>query len=143
MPRRVLDVRPKAQDDIRRLAEDNPKLPARISTLFHLLEGGMLTGEPLNEMARYGPLRDCYKVYFGAPGMAQNTYRIVHRLRIDGTIEVVEVIAVEERSGGYVYLLAADRLGRLPAESNPALKAEHQERIARRGAQRKARKRLS
>ena len=143
MPRRVLDIRPKAQDDIRRLAEDNPKLPTRISMLFHLLENGTLTGEPLKDMARYGPLSDCYKVYFGAPGMPQNTHRIVHRLRLDGTIEVVEVVVVEERSEGYVYLLAADRLGRLPAESKPALEAEHQERIARRGAQRKARKRPS
>jgi len=87
-------------------------------------------------MPRYGNLTDCYKIYFGIPGQPQNTHRIVYRLRAEGVVDVIEVVAVEEKAGGYVYLTVADRLGRLPPESRRALMSEHQKRIARRGAQR-------
>lgn len=134
--RRSLDIRPKAQADIERLALDDARLPGRINTLLGRLVSADLTGEALSEMPRYGNLTDCYKIYFGVPGQPQNTHRIVYRLRAGGVVDVIEVVAVEEKDGGYVYLTVADRLGRLPAESRGALMSEHQKRIARRGAQR-------
>lgn len=63
----------------------------------------------------YGDLADCRKWYFGPAGRPQSTHRLVYQESAGGGVEVLEVIAVEGRPGGYVYMLAADRLGRLPA----------------------------
>ncbi|MBK5224177.1 MAG: hypothetical protein JJE52_15145 [Acidimicrobiia bacterium] len=51
---------------------------------------------------------------------------------------MVEVVAVEARDEGYVYLLVAERLGRLPEETKARKKRTHEAVVARRGAQRQA-----
>jgi Txe/YoeB family toxin of Txe-Axe toxin-antitoxin module len=133
--RRRLDIRPTALADIAHLALDDARLPKRINTLFGRLVRADIAGEALSDMPRYGNLTDCYKIYFGIPGRPQNTHRIVYRLRAENIVDFIEVVAVEERDGGYVYLTVADRLGRLPPESRTAFMSQHQKRIARRGAQ--------
>lgn len=64
-------------------------------------------------------------------------YQVLEEASVE-TIEVVAVIAVENRDDGYVYLLAAKRLGRLPAETEPKLDRVHQQFIAKRGRKRES-----
>lgn len=87
-------------------------------------------------MASYGDLSDCFKVYFGTTD--EPTHRIVYRHLDDGDIEVIEAVAVEARADGYVYLLAASRLGRLPKESKRRFDRIHQAMIALRSSRKGA-----
>ncbi len=80
-------------------------------------------------MAKTGDLSDCRKLYFGLGNPP--SHRIVYRV-LDETIEIIEIVAVEARADMYVYLLAALRLGRLPAETKPQLNRVHQQIIAKR-----------
>lgn len=127
------------------MGEDDPALELRATALVTLVEAGRVTGQPLNDLPAYGDLSDCRKVYFGTGASARPTHRLVYQVlgvEDDGTevVEVVEVVAVEAREEGYVYLLAADRLGRLPEETKPRKKRTHEAVIARRGDARKAKR---
>ena len=99
--------------------------------LVHDVAERRLDGEPLHSVARAGDLGDCRKIYFGVgnPG----SHRIVYRLLDDGSVEVVEIVAIEAREDAYVYLLASIRLGRLPSETRPQFDRLHQRLIAERG----------
>jgi hypothetical protein len=136
VPRRTVTVWPKAEADIGRLHQDDPSLSRRALAIVKLLEAGH-DGEPLNDMVKYGDLSDCRKWYFGAEGRPQTTHRLVYQQSSAGGLEVLEVIAVEGRPGGYVYLLVADRLGRIPKETEPELNRLHQEKIAERAQRRR------
>ncbi len=84
-------------------------------------------------------MSDCRKIYFSATGNGA-THRLVYQVLEEAReerIEVVAVVAVENRDDGYVYLLAANRLGRLPVETKPKLNRVHQRFIAQRGKKRK------
>lgn len=141
--RRSVGVLQRASADIERLREDDPRLALRARALVDLLETGEIEGEELELLPSYGDLRDCRKIYFGR-SVDEVTHRLVYQVveTAAGTkLEVVEVVAVEARDDGYVYLLAAERLGRLPAETRPKLNRVHQGAIARRADKRRASRR--
>lgn len=129
---------PAAEDDFRRLEEDDARLPLRAVALLDLIAVGKLKGEILKDSAFYGDLSDHYKFYFGLTD--KPTHRIVYREIPGGGIHVVEVVVVEQRDEGYVYLLASNRLGRLPDSTRKAFNRVHQKVIARRGEMRRARR---
>ena len=128
-----------ASDNIGRLADDDPDLAVLALRKVRELEARTVEGVKLEEVAVTGDLGDCRKLYFG-PGDPPS-HRIVYReLGEQEGIEVVEAVAVEAREQLYAYLLAAKRLGRLPTESEPRFRHQHQEVIQRR-SQRRAEKR--
>ena len=82
-----------------------------------LIRDGRVRGEPLGEHVKTGDLSDCFKLYFDPDGSGKPRYRLVYRFSPDEVTAVaVEAIAVGRRSGLQVYLTAAGRLGRIPAE---------------------------
>lgn len=103
------------------------------------MKDGVVAGQPLELLPSYGDLSNCRKIYFGTDGDTI-THRIVYRGYPDGSVQVVEVVAVEARDEGYVYLLAAARLNVLPQETRPQLTRVHQAVIKRRGDERKRRR---
>lgn len=124
-----------AEKDLERLRADDPALPSAALRTLRDVVNGTIEGAPLNEMAVAGDLSDCRKLYFG-PGKPPS-HRIVYRLLGDGTVEVIEVVAVEAREDMYAYLLAATRLQRLPAETKGRFNRIHQGVIRRRGERRR------
>lgn len=135
---RKWQAHPAAEQDIERLAEDDPRLKLRAVALLDLLADGKIAGKELENMAFYGDLSDCFKFYFGAT-RDTITHRIVYRklAGVGGGIEVIEAIAVEQRAEGYVYLLASTRMARLPDTAKKAYNRVHQKVIALRGEKRK------
>jgi hypothetical protein len=110
--RRKLRALPEVAGDINALPTQKLKEIAlqRISDVVN----GRLSGARLEDMSRTGDLTDCFKLYFDETGGPDPTYRVVYR---ELAVEVVEVVAVEQREELYVYALAALRLGRLPEGS--------------------------
>lgn len=100
--------------------------------MIDLVVEGEIEGVELQLLPAYGDLTDCRKVYFGLT--SEPTHRIVYRLDSSGIVEVIEVVAIEQRDEGYVYLLAAQRLARLPPEAKPRFDRVHQSVIKRRSA---------
>ena len=128
-----------AKGDVGRLAEEDPAVARLALRTIRDLEVGSIEGRPLQALAKSGDLSDCRKVYFGAG--SPPSHRIVYRVDDEdiGTVEILEVVAVEARSELYVYLLAAARLGRLPMETKPEFDRLHHKVIALRAAKRKRR----
>jgi len=129
-PKRRAQYLPAAAADLTRLKADDDRLPIRAVALVDLVVDGKIDGVELQLLASYGDLSDCRKIYFGLT--SEPTHRIVYRELADGTTQVIEVVAVEQRDEGYVYLLAAQRLARLPTETKPKLNRVHQDVIQRR-----------
>ena len=125
-----------ARADLERLRQDDERLARRALALIRLVETGRLDGRPLQDLALYGDLSDCRKIYFGAE-QGHNTHRITYRTSHDGHLELIEIVALEQRQDGYVYLLAANRLRRLPAETRPKFNRVHQAAITARAALRR------
>lgn len=124
-----------ALQDVERLNGDDPRLGELALTRIRQLERREIDGVPLQDMAATGDLSDCRKLYFGFG--SPPSHRIVYRdLGENGGIEVVEVVAIEARGELYAYLLAADRLKRLPDESKSRFSRVHQQAIAKRAARR-------
>lgn len=113
-----------AKADLDRLGGDNPALPGLALRKIRDLVAGLVQGTPLNENTVTGDLTDCAKIYFG-PGNPPS-HRIVYRTLPDQAFEVLEVVAIEARDELYVYLLAAQRLHRLPNETKPRFERTHQ-----------------
>lgn len=113
--RRKLRALPEVVGDIKALPTQKLKEIAlqRISDVVN----GRLSGARLEDMSRTGDLTDCFKLYFDETGGPDPAYRVVYRELAEGAVEVVEVVAVEQREELYVYALAALRLGRLPEGS--------------------------
>ena len=113
--RRKLRALPEVAGDINALPTQKLKEIAlqRISDVVN----GRLSGARLEDMSRTGDLTDCFKLYFDETGGPAPAYRVVYRELAEGAVEVVEVVAVEQREELYVYALAALRLGRLPEGS--------------------------
>lgn len=120
--------------DLNRLADENPDLPRLALAKLKEYEAGLVDAVPLRAMAKTGDLGDCRKIYFG-PGNPPSHRIVVHHLD-KSVVEVVEVVAVEARQDAYAYLLAANRLGRLPRETKPEFDRVHQTVIARRAHKR-------
>ncbi len=133
--RRTVTLTSAALADLKRLGEDNPDLPGLALAMLKAYEIGRVDAIPLRAMAKTGDLGDCRKIYFG-PG-APPSHRIVIRHLDETTVELVEVVAVEARQDAYAYLLAANRLGRIPRETKPEFDAVHQAVIARRARAKK------
>jgi hypothetical protein len=78
---------------------------------------GELRGQPLAKQVRTGDLSDCRKVYFDDRGDRPPAWRIVYRERSDGSVEIIEVVAVGARAESAVYLTAGQRLGRTEGDA--------------------------
>ena len=132
---RTLQIRPEAREDVRRLTMLDRRLAVIASTALRNIANGTTVGVPLEKMAKFGDLSDCRKVYFGYGNPP--THRIVYRELDEETIEIIDVVALESREDAYVYLLAAERLRRLPEETQQEFKSVHQRIIAKRALKKK------
>jgi hypothetical protein len=132
---RTLQIRPEAREDVRRLTKLDRRLAVVASTALRNIANGTTVGVPLEKMAKFGDLSDCRKVYFGYGNPP--THRIVYRELDEETIEIIDVVALESREDAYVYLLAAERLRRLPDETQQEFKSVHQRIIAKRALKKK------
>lgn len=132
---RTLQIRPEAREDVRRLTKLDRRLAVVASTALRDIANGTTVGVPLEKMAKFGDLSDCRKVYFGYGNPP--THRIVYRELDENTIEIIDVVALESREDAYVYLLAAERLRRLPEETQQEFKSVHQRIIAKRALKKK------
>ena len=132
---RTLQIRPEAREDVRRLTKLDRRLAVIASTALRNIANGTTVGVPLEKMAKFGDLSDCRKVYFGYGNPP--THRIVYRELDEETIEIIDVVALESREDAYVYLLAAERLRRLPEETQQEFKSVHQRIIAKRALKKK------
>ena len=90
-----------------------------------LLQRGTIAATPLRDFTKTGDLSDCGKIVVAVDGEPE--HRIVVQ-QSDGVIEVIEVVAVEDRTGDLPYLLAGLRLGRL---DDPVRRSDAQRRVAR------------
>ena len=133
--RRRVEVTELAQRDLAFLASETPKIAQLAARMLRELAAGTMTGDALQDLPFYADLSGCFKLKFGVG--QPPPHRIVYRVMPDQTVEVLEVAVIESRDEAYVYLLAAARLGHLPATSQPKLKRVHQTVIARRSARRK------
>ncbi len=114
-----------AADAMRALAQRSRPVLEEVFRLLVLLDRGSVSATPLQDFAKTGDLRDCGKLVVAVEGEPE--HRIVVR-EVGGQFEVVEVVAVEDRSGDLPYLLAGLRLGRL---DDPVRRSEAQRRVAR------------
>lgn len=114
-----------AADDMRALAQRSRPVLVEVFRLLVLLDRGSISATPLQDFAKTGDLRDCGKLVVAVEGEPE--HRIVVR-QVGGRYEVVEVVAVEDRTGDLPYLLAGLRLGRL---DDPVRRSEAQRRVAR------------
>ena len=114
-----------AADDMRALARRSRPVLIEVFQLLVLLDRGSISAIPLQDFAKTGDLRDCGKLVVAVEGEPE--HRIVVR-EVGGRFEVVEVVAVEDRTGDLPYLLAGLRLGRL---DDPVRRSEAQRRVAR------------
>ena len=132
---RTLKIRPEAREDVRRLTKLDRRLAVVAATALRNISNGSTVGVPLEKMAKFGDLSDCRKVYFGYGNPP--THRIVYRELDENTIEIIDVVAIESRDDAYVYLLTAERLRRLPDETQQEFKSVHQRIIAKRALKKK------
>jgi len=114
-----------AADDVRALARRSRPVLIEMFRLLVLLDRGSISAIPLQDFAKTGDVRDCGKLVVAVEG--ESEHRIVVR-EVGGRFEVVEVVAVEDRTGDLPYLLAGLRLGRL---DDPVRRSEAQRRVAR------------
>jgi hypothetical protein len=114
-----------AADDVRALAQRSRPVLEEVFRLLILLDRGSISATPLQDFAKTGDTRDCGKLVVAVEGEPE--HRIVVR-EVGGRFEVVEVVAVEDRTGDLPYLLAGLRLGRL---DDPVRRSEAQRRVAR------------
>ena len=134
-PQRSARYLPGATGDLKRLLADDRRLALRAYAMVELIVDREVVGDELLLLPSYGDLSDCRKVYFGATGTTIS-HRLVYREIADDRLEIVEIVAVEQREDGYAYLLAAARLDRLPAESKKRFNRLHQTVIKRRSENR-------
>ena len=132
---RTLKIRPEAREDVGRLTKLDRRLAVVAATALRNISNGSTVGVPLEKMAKFGDLSDCRKVYFGYGNPP--THRIVYRELDEETIEIIDVVALESREDAYVYLLAAERLRRLPEETQQEFTSVHQRIIAKRALKKK------
>lgn len=113
-----------AVEDARRLAQKSRPVLQEVFRLLKLLDQGELRPEPLRDFTKTGDLSDCGKIVVALAGEPE--YRVVVR-EVSGMYEVVEVIAIEDRSQDLPYLLAGIRLGRLddPVRRSDAMRRIH------------------
>ncbi len=121
-PVRFLD---EAADDLRSLAEASRPLFLEAMRLLRRLDRGDLAPVPLHDVAKTGDLGGCGKIVPAVEGEPE--YRIVVR-EVGGNVDVVDVIAVEDRLEDLPCLLAGLRLHRI---DDPVRRSDAQRRVAR------------
>lgn len=114
-----------AVDDLWSISARSSDVAREVLRLLKLLDEGHLQPQPLRDFAKTGDLTDCGKIVVALDGEPE--YRIAVR-SIDGTFEVWEVVAVEDRSDDLPYLLAGVRLDRI---ADPLRRSDTQRRIFR------------
>jgi hypothetical protein len=114
-----------AAHDVRGLAQRSRPVLEEVFRLLALLDRGSVSATSVQDFAKTGDLRDCGKLVVAVEGEPE--HRIVVR-NVGGRFEVIEVVAVEDRTGDLPYLLAGLRLGRL---DDPVRRSEAQRRVAR------------
>jgi len=114
--------RDEAMDDLRSLATRSRAILTEVFRLLKALDAGGLSPVPLHDYAKTGALAGCDKIVVALEDEPE--HRIVVRDLGEGDVEVIEVIAVEDRTGDLPYLLAGLRLGRLddPVRRSDALR---------------------
>ena len=90
-----------------------------------LLDRGELAPTPLHDFSKTGDLTGCGKIVVAVEGEPE--YRIVVREEAEA-VDIVDVIAVEDRAGDLPYLLAGLRLGRI---ADPVRRSDAQRRVDR------------
>jgi hypothetical protein len=114
-----------AKGDMRALAHRSPPVLIEAFRLLKLLDLGKLAPTPLHDFSKTGDLSDCGKIVVAVVGEPE--YRIVVRQVTEG-VEVIDVIAVEDRTEDLPYLLAGLRLGRI---TDPARRSDVHRRLFR------------
>ncbi len=114
-----------ATDDVRALAERSRPVLLEVFRVLKELDLGQRSPTPLQDYAKTGDLSDCGKIVVSVEGEPE--HRVVVR-QVAGGIDVVDVIAVEDRTDDLPYLLAGLRLGRI---TDPVRRSDAQRRIAR------------
>ena len=110
---------------MRSLAHRSRRLLVEALRRLARLDRGELPPVPLHDSAKTGDRSDCGKIVVAVEGEPE--YRIVVR-EVDGDIEVVDVIAAENRLDELPYLLAGLRLQRI---DDPVRRSDAQRRVAR------------
>ena len=100
-----------ALDDILAISKRSRLVAVEVLRLLKLLDQDQLAATPLRNFGKTGDLTDCGKIVVLVEGEPE--YRIVVRHVADGSIELVEVVVVEDRSRDLPYLLAGLRLARI------------------------------
>jgi hypothetical protein len=114
-----------AAADVRALARRSRNVLLEVFRLLMLLDRGELSPIPLHDFGKTGELSDCGKIVVAVEGEPE--YRIVVRESGD-VIDVVDVVAVEDRMQDLPYLLAGLRLGRI---IDPVRRSDTQRRVSR------------
>jgi len=97
--------------DIRAISKRSRPVAVEVLRLLKLLDQGQIAATPLQNFGKTGDLTDCGKVVVLVEGEPE--HRIVVRDVADGSVELVEVVVVEDRSRDLPYLLAGLRLDRI------------------------------
>lgn len=100
-----------ALDDLLDLKERSPEFVKEAFRVLAAVDRGDFIPKRLRHFGKSGDLSDCSRVYFGIGG-SRDTHRIVFRHTGDH-VEILEVVAVAERTGDAPYLLAGLRLDRI------------------------------
>jgi hypothetical protein len=114
-----------AAADVRALARRSRNVLVEVFRLLKLLDRGELSPIPLHDFGKTGDLSDCGKIVVAVEGEPE--YRIVVRESGD-VIDVVDVVAVEDRMQDLPYLLAGLQLGRI---NDPVRRSDTQRRVSR------------
>lgn len=114
-----------AIDDLRGIRDRATPVLRQVFRSLKRLDEGTIQPIPLEDYGKTGDLRDCGKIVVETKGHPE--YRIVVR-QVGDTVEIIEVISVEERSADLAYLLAGVRLGRI---TDPIRQADTKRKIAR------------
>lgn len=114
-----------AAHDVRALAGRSRLVLLEVFRLLELVDLGQLSPTPLHDFSKTGDLSDCGKIVAAVEGEPE--YRIGVR-EVGGGIDVVDVVAVEDRTQDLPYILAGLRLGRI---TDPVRRSDAQRRVAR------------
>lgn len=115
-----------ALDDILAISKRSRPVVVEVLRLLKLLDQGKLAATPLRNFGKTGGLTDCGKVVVLVDGEPE--YRIVVRHVADGSIDLVEVVVVEDRRRDLPYLLAGLRLARI---ADPIRRADTSRDVSR------------
>lgn len=110
---------------MRALADKSRPVLLEVLRLLKLLDLEQLSPTPLHDFSKTGDLSDCGKIVVAVEDEPE--YRIVVH-EVGDRVDVVDVIAVEDRTQDLPYILAGLRLGRI---TDPVRRSDAQRRVAR------------